>query len=112
MSNLFDKIDFGLGQVEYIDDIISTDQPLYLQTDHLREDLLQVSYYGGLYILDVGWYPSMDADGEFQLLVVREGNWSKPVIAKRTRDFMRLRDDLKEVIDTIFGNEKTHPEPG
>lgn len=49
-----------------------------LDFESLKEDMLQVSYESG-YLLDVGWYPSFDPSGCFQIRVIKEYDWENPV---------------------------------
>jgi hypothetical protein len=42
-----------------------------------KEDLLQVEYQGD-FLLDVGWYGHEQEAGEFQVRVIRKGDWSLP----------------------------------
>lgn len=48
-----------------------------LDFESLKEDMLQVSYGRG-YLLDVGWYPSFDPSGCFQICVIKEYDWENP----------------------------------
>ena len=49
-----------------------------LDPGSLKEDMLQVSYER-VYLLDVGWYPSFDPSGCFQIRVIKQYDWGKPV---------------------------------
>ena len=49
-----------------------------LDFELLKEDMLQV-LYERRYLLDVGWYPSFDHSGCFQIRVIKEFDWEKPV---------------------------------
>lgn len=51
--------------------------PTAAQVGHLGEDLLQAVDGGGR-MLDVGWYPAMDPEGCFVVLLVEEGRWDEP----------------------------------
>lgn len=44
--------------------------------------------------LDLGWYPEMDIHGEFALYVIKDDNWSSPLVEYRSRS-------QSEIVDTI-----------
>lgn len=64
-----------------------------LDIDSLKEDMLQVSYESG-YLLDVGWYPSFDPSGLFQVRVIKEFDWEEPAHISNAHSY-------KEVIEKI-----------
>ena len=55
----------------------------------LKEDLLQVVYFGQI-ILDVGFYPEFDLLGEFVVLVIKDEDWSAPVLTIKSRNLSHL----------------------
>jgi len=66
LSNIFDElssIDFSRG----IDEQIMI----------LDEDLLQLSLTSG-YVVDVGWYPAFERDGNFVINRITNGGWDTP----------------------------------
>ncbi|EIC86322.1 hypothetical protein [Serratia sp. M24T3] len=66
LSNIFDElssIDFSRG----IDEQIMI----------LDEDLLQLSLTSG-YVVDVGWYPAFERDGNFVINRITNGCWDTP----------------------------------
>jgi hypothetical protein len=64
---MFDNIDFSPGNVTY-------NATKYLD----QEDIFQVSYYEGLYVVDVGWYRK-----EFAVFVIKDFDWENPLLEKR-----------------------------
>ena len=50
---------------------------------YLVEDLLQLSFHkedsSVRLIIDLGWYPSGDANGSYKLFMVKDSNWSVPL---------------------------------
>ncbi|MWV17460.1 hypothetical protein F3I16_15570 [Pseudomonas sp. L-22-4S-12] len=60
-----------------------------LDFESLKEDLLQVSY-AGTYLLDVGWYPSFDPSGFFQIRVIKEYDWESPVHITCAKSYKEL----------------------
>jgi hypothetical protein len=61
---------FKDGKVIYNEFNIDFNIPLSKQLFSLKEDLLQVEYKGGKYVLDVGWYPELNPKGSFRVFVV------------------------------------------
>lgn len=97
---MFEDFDFSPGKVVYNDFLIDPHQPLSRQCEALKEDLLQVNF-GENYILDVGWYPSFATTGEFQIRVIKDGDWTSPVEVKRCTDLHELAGGMKECIRQI-----------
>jgi hypothetical protein len=70
--------------------------------DVLREDLIMVQY-GDKIILDLGWYPSFNLDGQFVLNVVESKyqtsqDWDSPVFRTEFRDLDALKSNLDRAI--------------
>lgn len=54
------------------------------QIDLLKEDMLQVEYTDA-FLLDVGWYPSFDITGSFQIRAIKDFDWDTPVFLQRPK---------------------------
>ncbi|MCP1517353.1 hypothetical protein J2Y74_001663 [Pseudomonas migulae] len=68
------------------------------QIESLKEDLLQVEYPTTL-LLDVGWYPSFDITGCFQIRVIKDFDWSTPL-------FLSNADSIESLIDGMLVAQK------
>lgn len=82
------SINFGKGVITYNNFNIDISKPLENQIWELKEDLLQVSYSGrnsSTYILDIGWYPEFNVNGNFKILLIRNYDWDIPEILRRCR---------------------------
>jgi hypothetical protein len=97
---MFEEIEFGSGRVVLDDCEISIDKPLKEQLDFLKEDLFQIEYSEG-YIIDVGWYPSFEAEGNFRIVVVSEYNWEKPLYMKKCKELETLTLYMKECVTIV-----------
>lgn len=64
-----------------------------LDTESLKEDMLQVSYERG-YLLDVGWYPSFDPSGCFQIRVIKEYDWENPVHISSAHSYKEVTEKI------------------
>lgn len=83
------NIDFGIGIVIYNDFNLDTNNLLENQIWELKQDLLQVKYsdkHDNTYILDIGWYPEFNLDGAFKIVLIRNFDWDKPVILKKSNN--------------------------
>lgn len=76
--------------------------PLLDQIDELKEDLIQVEC--GNFILDVGWYPEFDENGQFRIVIIKDNIWDNPIIEKRCRKLSQLDENIKECIKYIQKN--------
>ena len=73
---------YHIENVENIYDEISTldfHKNISEEVTRLDEDLFQLSFNDGV-IIDIGWYPSFDINGEFIIQVISGGDWETPSI--------------------------------
>ena len=98
---MFYGVDLGGGVIIKNDDFdLKIDVPLEEQVDLLKEDLLQVTYDNN-YLIDAGWYPEFDLEGMFDISVIKDNNWSNPVMKKKCRDLNLLFKYLEEAIEFV-----------
>ncbi|MBO0473473.1 hypothetical protein JZO86_07120 [Enterococcus ureasiticus] len=97
---MFNDVDFTPGKVLYDDNDISFEKKIEDQVDFLKEDLFQVEY-DGMYIIDVGWYPEFDKNGNFKILVIKNNDWSKYMYEKKCKDTHLLKKYMRECITLI-----------
>ena len=67
----------------------------------LSEDLLQISFGGGQYLLDAGWYGT-GPRGRFSVMLVENQDWEHPLRKEYTREISRLPALLQECIDWLW----------
>jgi hypothetical protein len=84
---------FITGKITY--DEISTlkDIDLSNQIDLLKEDMLQVEYQG-THLLDVGWYPSFDTNGSFQIRAIKDYDWEVPLVFSKADTIQLLIEEI------------------
>lgn len=73
---------YHIENVESIYDEISNldfHKKISEEVTSLDEDLFQLSFNDGV-IIDIGWYPSFDTNGEFIIQVISDGDWENPSI--------------------------------
>jgi hypothetical protein len=90
-------IDWKSGRVTYWTLEVDGTRPLTAQLDQLTEDLVQVSYPGGI-VLDVGWYPDCAAQGEFAVYVVHRDDWQQPFFHERARTIAALVELVRAAV--------------
>ena len=66
----------------------------------LSEDLLQISFCGGQYLLDAGWY-GFGPRGQFGVMLVENQDWEHLLRKEYTREISRLPALLQECIDWL-----------
>ncbi|MDE1464140.1 hypothetical protein [Spartinivicinus poritis] len=98
-EQILDKIDFGNGKLVF-DEISSLEivDNIAIYKNELKEDMLQVEYPNEV-LIDVGWYPSFDIEGGFQVRVIKDYNWEMPLLIREARDFKKLVLTIKEAIN-------------
>jgi hypothetical protein len=86
------------GRIAF-DDITHIDFSLKFEDnqDNLKEDLLQIEYPDQS-IIDVGWYPSFNKKGEFQIRIIKSGDWETPFFIKSGKSIDELYNFLEEAI--------------
>ncbi len=93
-----ETFDWKSGKVIHWDlEEIDAERPLDVQCDHLKEDLAQISYRGGI-VLDIGWSPSFDPKGRFTITVVKDSDWECPVFRANGRDLPSLKQQISRAI--------------
>ncbi|MCB0111674.1 MAG: hypothetical protein KDE53_37380 [Caldilineaceae bacterium] len=97
-----DTIEFAPGQVVYEEFIVEGEEPWTTQIDNLNEDLLQVVFPGNL-LLDVGWYPEFDRQGQFQVRLIRDEQWDTPIFYAEVAQLELLRLVLEAARQTAAG---------
>ena len=108
-------LEFIEGQIEF-DDFSLLAQLIDFRSDlySLKEDMLQISYKGN-FLLDVGWYPSFDPDGCFQIRAVKEFDWENPLYFGQANSFTeaihRIRDAQNVILAEHIPNRKYQLQP-
>lgn len=75
---------------------------------HFVDDLFQAETSTSTHLLDIGWYPGGEADGQFRLVLVTKGagesvyNWRQPVFQYETRSIDQL---VTELLDILSNND-------
>ncbi|RON57280.1 hypothetical protein [Pseudomonas frederiksbergensis] len=96
---------FIKGKITY-DDLSSLENTdISSQIDSLKEDLLQVEY-SDCYLLDVGWYPSFDINGSFQISVIKDYDWGAPQLFSKARSISALKMQITEAQNFIISAAK------
>ena len=87
------SLDFLQGKVTYDELSMLQESGIEHQAYHLKEDLLQVEY-PDCFLIDVGWYPSFDAKGHFQIKVVKDYEWESPTLTLTAQSIDALTEQL------------------
>lgn len=69
--------------------------------DFLGEDILQIEHLHKSCIIDIGWYPSFDTSGEFKILLIKNKNWSSPLLEYSTTDLGEIIKKIYELTNGI-----------
>jgi hypothetical protein len=92
--------DFGAAKIRCYD-FIDPKIKLEDQIDILREDMGWIEYNNGDYVIDYGWKPDFDINGEFIVYLIKNEDWDCPVKEMRTRDISIFLKNIQECIDHI-----------
>ena len=100
MMSIIDKIEIGVGKVEFNDMNFINDLNLINCIDSLKEDLLQVSYPNNI-LLDVGWYPSFDINGRFHVRLIKDSDWDNIKYHSESRSIIELIIDINIAVSKV-----------
>ncbi|MDY1039352.1 hypothetical protein [Lelliottia sp. CFBP8978] len=84
------------------DEISSLDftKAIHEQVNKLDEDLFQLTFNNGN-VIDVGWHPAFEEDGEFIIQVVSNDDWEEPIFKSSSN---WDKNELIEKIDEALNN--------
>ncbi|HBR70253.1 TPA: hypothetical protein DIC20_00255 [Candidatus Dependentiae bacterium] len=101
--NILKNIDLKDGTVVYCDFDIDFNLPFQNQKWSYKEDLIQIYFNDGGYIIDVGWYPEFDAKGKFVISIIKNYDWDKPIFEKKCKNKNLLVKYMEEAIEKVKG---------
>ncbi len=93
------------GKVLYNSFDIDFERPFAEQLEELNEDLIQVEY-NEKYILDIGWYPEHNANGNIIIQLIFDNQWDTPIVKEKVNNIDSLLKIIKEI--QIFLLSKTN----
>ena len=96
---MLDKLKLRDGIVTYdgISWLGNNESEFINNKDNLTEDLLQISFSNEKYIVDVGWYPDFDENGQFTVLLIHILDWQKPLRLEKVKTIKDLSKLIKPV---------------
>jgi hypothetical protein len=74
--------------------------PLTQCLDDLKEDMLQVEYPGG-YILDIGWRPSFNSNGQFYVVLIKDYDWEHTIYHGTAKNIDNLKKRISEASELL-----------
>jgi hypothetical protein len=85
---MFESINFTPGKVTFnaLEDLIDINE----------EDLFQVTYSDGKYVIDLGWYGF-----RYVIKVVENLNWKKPILEKEFYDIHHAEESMIECVEFV-----------
>lgn len=96
--------------IDIKDGVISHDSISWINDDFkitedtvfdLSSDLLQIKFNDQI-LLDVGWYPDLNVNGRFRILLIKNTNWEFPLLNVQCSNIK----ELKQNISYIIANER------
>lgn len=100
-QNILLDIQLHNGVITYNDFTIDPAMPFSTQKWSYKQDLVQISFYNDLYIIDVGWYPEFDEKGHFLIRTIKSYAWDSPLLQLHCTDIHTLRKYLQLAINTV-----------
>lgn len=75
---------------------------------HFTEDILQMVYKWEqkqtCFVLDVGWYPETERNGNFRLVLIQKTDWENPIIEIKTKSKKELVYHIEKIVEKISEN--------
>ena len=98
----FADIDYSPGKLVHFDLALDPNLPLAQQLDSAQEDLLQAEFPLDI-VLDVGWHLCASEQKCFQIRVVENDNWEKPLFYTEASDVSGLVAKTREALGFCKG---------
>ena len=95
------NINIGSGKITYCDFEIDAGVPLEEQLSSLQEDMLQIEF-GDRFLVDVGWYPEMNAKGCFIVYVIQDEDWDNPLSKVKCSTLEELKEAIERAVQFIY----------
>ncbi|KZE76580.1 hypothetical protein AV926_15670 [Myroides marinus] len=76
-----------------LDFSLTTDEVI----DELKEDLMQVEFDNNT-LLDIGWYPEFNAQGQFTIQVIKDYNWEVPLFKAHCKTLEDIENTLTKAL--------------
>ncbi len=74
----------------------------------LNEDLLQLYHKNANLIIDLGWYPNNDKDGQYILLMIKNYDWDFPLEKVISKSKDEIIDCIEKWVDIGFFAKYNH----
>ncbi|MBH8601198.1 hypothetical protein [Thermoactinomyces sp. CICC 23799] len=71
---------------------------------YFTQDLLQLEHQEKSILLDLGWYPDVTPEGEFQVQIIQNGNWEQPIRQFTSNDLHEIVKSIEDVLNQITNN--------
>ena len=104
-NNFIKKLNILDGIIVYNDFDIQENIPFEKQWYSYKEDMLQVQF-GDRFILDVGWYPEDDQNGNFTVLAIENQDWMNPVSQIKCKTLDELKKAIEKTAKVITEKRK------
>jgi hypothetical protein len=96
------EINWKSGEVVFWDiDGLDINKHIDSQSELIENDLkedLVLARFGDVILLDLGWYPEFNLQGEFVLRVVNDADWENPILRFDFRDIAVFVQNLNQAI--------------
>jgi len=63
---------------------------------NFKQDLLQIENKHFRILIDLGWYPDFNSEGNFRFVLIRDYQWDEPVRSIQTRN----KDEIVAIIES------------
>lgn len=99
---MLNSLDLKGGKITYdeLSPHINEHLPISEQLIHFTEDLVQIEI-GEHFLVDVGFYPEFDPNGEFKIVLIQNYDWETPLFSKSCSSLQILPSMIQEVINCV-----------
>lgn len=98
----------GGGIIVYNDFDVQEDVPFEKQKYSFKEDMAQISF-GNRFILDIGWLPDFDPNGEFVVYIILDQDWMNPLKTIKCSSMDQLKKEIEKAVLFIEQMRKKNP---
>ena len=95
-NNFIDELRIPNGVIVYNDFGIDESVPFSDQWYRYKEDILQIKF-GDSFILDVGWYPECEPEGNFVVRAIKNEDWWPSFAKESARNLSELKQAIEKM---------------
>ena len=104
-NNFIENLNILDGVITYNDFDIDPNIPFETQKYSFKEDILQIEF-GERFVLDVGYSPEFEPDGNFIIQAIQDNDWMNPISRIKCNTLDTLKKSIEKTVQLIDTKRK------